>query len=240
MLFRSHYYSAKCISCGHCVAVCPTGAQQMRAAGHEFDRSLCIVCGKCAEVCYPGAMVMSGRNMTVDAVMAEIRQDKTYYEESGGGVTLSGGEVLCQPDFALALTEACHAEGIHVAIETNLASPFEGTKPLLGKVDLVMFDLKIMDAETHRQWTGMDNRLILENVKKLSALKVPMIARTPLVPGITDSDENLTAIAEFMKDVEGIEYYELLNFNPLGEAKYRSLGLANLFKASRPDRKSVV
>jgi pyruvate formate lyase activating enzyme len=206
----------------------------MTAAGHEFDRSLCIVCGKCAEVCYPGAMVMSGREMTVEAVMAEIRQDKAYYDESGGGVTLSGGEVLCQADFALALTEACRAEGIRVAIETNLASPFEGIRPLLGKVDLVMFDVKTMDGKAHQEWTGMDNGLILENVKKLSALKVPMIARTPLVPGVTDSDGNLAAIAGFLKGVEGIEYYELLNFNPLGEAKYRSLGLANPFETSRP------
>lgn len=174
--------------------------------------------------------------MTVDEVMAEIVQDKAYYDTSKGGVTLSGGEVLCQKEFAAALTDACHVEGIAVGIETNLCFPWETIEDYIRKLDTVMCDIKILDSEMHKKWTGAENEIILENIKKLDACGIPYIVRTPLIPGATDSDENIEAIAGFLAGLNSrnLMYYELLNYNPLGESKYESLGIKNLFKDARP------
>ncbi len=229
-----HYHSRNCIDCFHCVEVCPVGAHGNRQGKHSFDPALCIGCGNCAEICYPGAMEMSGKSMSVQQVMEEILQDKPYYADSGGGVTLSGGEVLCQLPFAVALAKACRAEGIPVAIETNLNLPFEGMRPLLEQLDLVMCDIKLYDPGAHQKWVGADNSRVLENVKKLAEAGVPIIVRTPLIPGATDSEENIGSIAGFLAGAENLRYYELLNFNPLGASKYDSLSRSNPFADARP------
>jgi pyruvate formate lyase activating enzyme len=228
------YYVSSCIGCGHCVDVCPSSAQKMIDGRHIFDRDLCISCGKCASVCYPGAMVSSGKYMTVEEVISEVIQDKAFYDESGGGVTISGGEVLCQMEFASAIIDACHEYNISVAVETNLSKPFDEIKDLLAKTDLIMMDIKLINNELHKKWTGQDNYIILDNIKKIPLLGVQFIVRTPLIPNVTDTNENLQNIAEFLKDVKGIQFYELLNFNPLGESKYRSLNRPNTFDSSRP------
>ena len=163
--------------------------------------------------------------------MEELIQDKPYYEASGGGVTLSGGEVLCHVDFALALTKACKAAGIPVAVETNLSLPWEQVEPLLSQVDLVMADLKLWDTEEHKQATGIGNERVLENLKKLQK---PLILRTPLIPGITAREENLRAIGNFAAGLPTLQYYELLNFNPLGGSKYESLAADNAFAQAKP------
>ncbi len=229
-----HYYEQNCIQCFHCVTVCPSKAHKRIAGVHHYYPKLCIRCGKCAGICYAGAMEVSGKSITAAEAMSEILQDKAYYINSGGGVTISGGEVLCQAEFAMELTEACHKEGITVAIETNLTGDFEEIRTLLGKVDCIMCDLKLFDTAEHRRWTGRGNEEILYNIKKLPELKVPFIVRTPLIPGVTDTEENIAAIAEFLSGVNGLQYYKLLNFNPLGASKYKSLSKENLFRDIHP------
>ena len=183
---------------------------------------------------------MCGRSMSTEDVMKQVRQDKAYYEASGGGVTISGGEVLCNSKFAQELTDRCHAEGIEVAIETNLSLPFEMAESLLKKVDFIMCDLKIFDEELHREHTGLSNKTVLENIKKLDGLNKPVIVRTPLIPGVTDSEENIRAIADYIKDMKNLKRYELLNFNPLGEGKYKSLDKENSFEKARPLHKDLL
>ena len=225
------FYPDKCIGCGKCFGVCPSGAQRTEGGIHVVDRSQCIACGKCAEVCYAEALTMIGREMTVEQIMAEIVQDKAYYEASGGGVTLSGGEVLCHADFALSLARACRAEGIPVAIETNLSFPYEHIKPLLSEVDLVMADLKLFDDEAHKQYVGVSNKNTLDNLARVGK---PLIVRTPLIPEVTDTKENLRAIGEFLAGLDNLLCYQLLNFNPLGASKYRGLDAENPFRDARP------
>ncbi len=226
------FYPNKCIHCGKCFAACPVDAHQIVDGVHTVDRSLCISCGKCAEVCYAEALTMSGKEMTIDQIMAEVCQDKPYYEASGGGVTLSGGEVLCHAEFAAQLARACKSKGIHVALETNLSQPLDRIAPLLAEVDLIMADCKIFDNAQHRRYTGISNKTVLENLQTIQT--IPMIVRTPLIPGVTDTEENLRAIANFLAGKENLLYYELLNFNPLGSAKYAGLGIDNAFADARP------
>ncbi len=223
-------YPAKCIGCGKCFTVCPVGAHKTVDGTHLVDRVLCVKCGKCASVCYAEALVMSGKEMTVEEVMREIRQDKAFYENSGGGVTLSGGEVLCHLPFAIELAKACRAEGIHVAIETNLSLPYGEIKPLLDEVDLIMADCKIMDEEEHKKYTGASSRTVIENIRSIT--DKPLIVRTPLIPGATATRENLRAIAKMLAEKDNLIYYQLLNFNPLGASKYQSIGTENAFATS--------
>lgn len=171
------YYPQRCISCFKCVYACPSKAQKRIDGVHRFFPRLCIQCGKCAGVCYAEAMVASGRSMKVEDVMREVRQDKAYYQGSGGGVTLSGGEVMCQIPFAVELTDACHAEGIAVGLETNLSLPFEQMLPLLSRADVVMCDLKIWDSREHQRWTSVPNERIIENIRRLDELDKPIIVR---------------------------------------------------------------
>ncbi len=228
------FYENKCIGCGKCYDACALRAHKGVDGIHTIARDICINCGKCAEICYAEALEMCGRRMSVDDIMREVRQDIAYYKNSGGGVTLSGGEVLCQRDFAIALCDAIKSEGISAAVETNLHFDFDFARALLEKCDLIMCDIKLYDDRAHTEHTGVPNKLILDNIKKLDELSVPVIVRTPLIPGITDSDENICAIADYIKNMKNLRRYELLNFNPLGEGKYKALGKPNAHEKARP------
>lgn len=229
-----YFYDNKCIGCRECFSVCPTGAHRIENGAHIVDREKCIACGACADVCYADALVLCGKEVTVEEIMAEIRQDKEYYKTSGGGVTLSGGEVLCQKAFALSLIAACHDEGIPIAIESNVNFDYASIREVLTAVDFVMCDLKIFDEEKHRQYTGTGNENVKNNLLRMEADGVDFIVRTPLIPGATDDDENINEIAGFLKPLKHLRLYELLNFNPLGEAKYRGLSEENVFQNEKP------
>lgn len=229
-----HYYARNCIGCFKCIYVCPSKAHKKIDGVHRFFPNLCVRCGKCAKICYADAMVMSGEEMSVEQVMEQVIQDKPYYDDSHGGVTLSGGEVLCQQDFSLELVEACHAQGIHVGIETNLNTPMDQARALLSKVDLIMADFKLSDDEAHRRWTGVSNETIKENLRLLDGLGIPYIIRTPVIPGVNDREEEIGAIARHLQPFQNMLYYELLAFNPLGAPKYESLSLANPFAEAKP------
>ena len=228
------FYEEQCIGCGRCFSVCPHSVHRIEDGKHVVDFEKCMACGKCIEVCYAEALRFPGREVDVEYVKREILQDKPYYDLSGGGVTLSGGEVFCQKAFADAIVDICKDEGISVAVETNLHHNFEFIEPILKKVDLVMCDLKVWDEDTHRRFTGASNQIVKENIERLDKIGVPMIVRTPLIPGATDDNNNLLEIAEFLSNLKNVQYYELLNFNPLGGSKYKALHQEYDYAGAKP------
>ncbi len=229
------YYSNNCINCFKCLDICQTKALKKIDNKHVFIRDLCNNCGKCTEVCFPGSLVLSGKEMELDGIMDEIIQDMEYYRNSGGGVTLSGGEVFVQSEFACSLFEKCKENDIQTAIETNMHSPWEKMAGLLELTDLVMFDIKMIDSEEHEKWTGVKNERILQNIKMLSDKDISLIARTPVIPGVNDTLECIEKIAAFISEMKGnLLYFELLNFNPLGDIKYNGLNMRNNFADGKP------
>ena len=227
------FMPSRCIGCGECARVCPEGAQEMSVeGGRVFNRDLCVTCGACVEVCYPEGLQLTGKEMSVDAVVAEVLQDRPFYESSKGGVTLSGGEPMLQHAFTLAVLARCKAEGLHTAVETTTLTRWEHLEAALPLTDLFMVDIKHLDPLKHKDATGVSNELILENIQKLSATGKPIIFRVPVVPTVNDTPEEIGAIAEFVRGLqrtradggEGLSL-ELLPFHRLAADKYRSLGL---------------
>jgi glycyl-radical enzyme activating protein len=183
----------------------------------------CIGCGQCESGCFSGARIICGAEMTVDDVMRQAEQDAPYYAEDGG-VTLSGGEPLCQPEFALALAKACRNKGIQVGLESNLCFPPQHARPLLENIDLLMADMKLWDSAEHKRWTGLPNGYVKENLWQAAELKLPIILRTPVVPGVNDDIKQIRQIAAFAATLPTLRYYELLAYHPLGVDKARALG----------------
>ena len=198
-----------------------------------FYREKCIGCGHCSD-CPAGARVTVGTQRSAQSVFEEVFSDEAYYRRSGGGITLSGGEPLMQPEFALEILKLCRENGIRTAMETNLSLPFDRIAVLVPYMDTVYYDIKLMDDDAHRLYTGISNRTILENAGKLDETGISAVVRTPLIPGITDSRENIGQIAEFASRFRNIQYYELLNFNVLAPSKYELIG--EEYKLGKPER----
>ena len=165
-----------------------------------------------------------GRDVTADDIMPEILNDLPYYKRSGGGVTLSGGEVLCQADFAAELLRRCHGHGLHTAIESAASLPFENIEKLLPHLDLFLMDIKHMDPEKHKEFTGRDNSLILENARRVAKSGVELIIRTPVIPLFNDTAEQILAISRFAASLDGVREHHLLPYHRLGSDKYSGLG----------------
>ena len=191
---------------------------------HVYLRDRCVSCGKCTETCYTGTLMLTGKVMTIDEVLEEVLRDKVFYEVSMGGVTLSGGDPFIQHEFAQAILEQCKAEGLHTAIETAANCPWSYLERLLPVIDLVMMDIKHIDPEKHRKATGVSNKRILENAKRLSQINKPLIIRVPVIPTVNDTPEEIEAIARFVQSFPNLQYLELLPFHRLGEGKYHALG----------------
>ena len=219
------YAPNKCIACGNCINICPRNHK----AGTDkmlFVREGCIGCGKCVEVCPTRALSLCGKKMSTDEVFSEIKKDMHYYSESGGGVTLSGGECLMQPDFAAELLKHCKENNIHTAIESAFCVPFENVKKVLGFVDLVFADLKHHDGEEHKKYTGRGNELIIENIKRVSEIHDNVIIRIPLIPGVNDSEADIREFSKIINTFgDGVKGVELLKYNYLAESKYEGLGM---------------
>lgn len=181
-----------------------------------------------------GKMKIVGRDVTVDDIMLDVLADLPYYRRSGGGVTLSGGEVLCQADFAAELLEACHAEGLHTAIESAASSSFSEIAKLLPHLDLYLMDIKHMDGKKHKEYTGIDNARILENARRVAESGVELIIRTPVVPGFNDTAEEIRAISRFAASLPGVREHHLLPYHRLGQDKYEGLGRAYSLKDIEP------
>jgi pyruvate formate lyase activating enzyme len=222
MLPQIFLYHDRCSLCGKCVEVCPTGAGHLIENYSEIDRDKCIICGKCVQACPNEARKLVGQYYTVDDVIKEIMRDKKFYENSHGGVTLSGGEPLLQPLFVNALLTKCKSDGLHTAIETAGDVSWNEFEPILDLVDLVLFDIKIIEDSRHITGTGISNKCILENARLVSRRK-PIIIRMPLIPGFNDSKEDVIALARFVKTELGHLPIELLAYNKMGESKYKLL-----------------
>ena len=197
-----------------------------------YMKSRCISCGSCQaapeapqEACPTGALCLKGEKMTAEEVFGTILRDLPYYQKSGGGVTLSGGEPLLQKDFAAALLKLCKDAGIHTAIETTGLVPYETFEALEGLADLYLYDFKHPDPELHRKWTGRSNEQILENLERLSRTPAHIHVRVPVIPGVNDQPETLREIASFLNS-HGIRERTLLPFHQYGSSKYQSLGLS--------------
>jgi pyruvate formate lyase activating enzyme len=214
----------RCIGCRACADVCKAGAHRFSAEGHIYDRGFCTSCGRCASACFAEGLVLIGRSMTVDEVVAAALLDVPFYGDAGG-VTVSGGEPVCQADFARAVLSALRAHRVRTAVETNLAWPWDRGAGVIAEADLVMFDVKCSEDDLHRAGSGAGNAHVLANLRRLAETGVPCIARTPVVPGFNDTPEEIAQIAGLVAVLDNLLYYELLPFHPLGEGKYASLGL---------------
>lgn len=209
----------KCILCKKCKQCCRNEAHVFPGDLHFLLTEKCNQCLACTKVCFSGALQCIGKTMTVNEVMTEILSDKKLYEKSGGGVTLTGGEVMLQTEFAASLLRACSESGISTAIETNLNVPWRNYERVLPYTDMVFADIKLLDEQAHICWTGSGNRQILSNLEKLKADKTPFIIRTPIIPGVNDREEEIKNIAEKLRNSKNLCYYELLSYNALGNSK---------------------
>lgn len=201
------FYAHKCRSCGKCAALCS-----------YTHTEHCTACGKCAAVCTAGAREISGYDISSDDVLEKVLRDKAFYETSGGGVTVSGGEPLAQAEFTAELLEKCKAAGVNTAMETSGFAPWEKLEKLLPLLDLLYYDIKGIDPALHRKNTGVSNELILENAGKLKSSGVNVIFRMPYIPGCNDGE--LESIAEFTKG----HVLQLMPYHATGEGKYAALG----------------
>ena len=215
-------FPQRCIACEACLEACERGGHVVVDGNRQYLRDLCIVCGSCADTCYAQCLVVVGERMSVDQVVEEVLRDMPFYERSGGGVTLSGGEPLLQIEFTEALLERCRKEGLHTAVETAANYAWERLERILPQTDLIMMDVKLMDPEQHRACTGVSNERILANARRLGAQGVPLIVRTPIVPGINDTEEAVSAIASFAASLRRATTFS----RPIGDRISNKLGPA--------------
>lgn len=205
-------YKDKCIGCGKCKEVCP----------HHF--SACDLCGRCTFFCPVDARKVCGKEYTADQVLAEVVKDKCFYDNSGGGVTFSGGECMLQLDFLLEILQKCKENGIHTAVDTAGHVPFESFEKILPYTDLFLYDVKLLDSKKHQQYVGAGNGLILENLRKLLAAKAKIWVRIPVIPGVNDDAEELENIHNWLNIHGQPEKIELLPYHAMGEHKYAAIG----------------
>jgi pyruvate formate lyase activating enzyme len=229
------FRSTRCTGCGACVPACPVEA--LHPAAEEkvaVDRDRCTVCGACVDACPTGALETVGREVTVEGVLASLLRDVPFYDQSGGGVTFSGGEPLAQPDFLLGLLQACRARDLHTAVDTSGQAPERVMAEVADAADLFLYDLKLIDAEAHHRHTGVDNAAILDNLRLLSSRSAAVIVRVPIVPTVTDAIENIEAIAKLVASCETRYPVDLLAYHRAGMEKYTRLGLPQRLEGVKP------
>lgn len=214
---------SRCIGCGSCAEVCPTGAASPNQVQEEGSPR-CELCGRCVEVCPAGARRMVGRTIHVEELLTEIRKDRLFYDESGGGATFSGGEPLSQPRFLLRCLEACRDDGIHTAVDTSGFAPRETIEEAARVTDLFLFDLKVMDDGRHRRLTGVSNEGILANLEFLARRHPNVWLRLPVIPGFNDDEANLEAVARLGASLASVRRISLLPYHHWASGKYAGLG----------------
>lgn len=225
------FYQHKCLSCGECARVCPTGASRMDAgAGHVFERDQCISCGACEAACLGEAMKRFGRSVSVEEALSIALEDRAFYAHSEGGVTVSGGEPLLQAAFVRALFERLKKEDIHTAVDTCGNVPWSAFEAVLPFADMFLFDVKHIDSDAHKALTGAGNERILDNLMRLSASGARIEIRMPLVPGCNDAPDVLDGIGDLLGSLH-IETMRVLPYHSMARSKYAALGL----KDTMPD-----
>ena len=224
------YNAKRCIGtveCGRCKQVCDAGAvREKDDKTIEIDRQLCTDCGECVDACPSKALELFGKYLTVDEVIRVVEEDSSFYARSDGGITLSGGEPLAQPGFVVRLLQAAQCRGIDTALETCGHVRWEHLERACRHLNQLFFDIKLMDSKRHRAATGVGNELILENFRRVREHfpRLPIVARTPVIPGFNDTAEDIQGIADFLDEMPARPVYELLAYHRFGEPKYQQLG----------------
>jgi pyruvate formate lyase activating enzyme len=214
----------RCIGCGDCIKICPQNAIAPADNGSFFDETKCIRCRTCAQACPADAHEFIGQRITVDAVVEKIIKDIVFYDQSSGGVTFSGGEPLMQPDFLVALLDACGQLDLHRTVDTTGLTDAETLLKVAERTELFLYDLKHMDAEKHRIHTGVSNERILANLELLARKGAEICVRIPLIAGVNNDDENISHTADFISTLPGVKHVSLLPFHSSAQGKYARLG----------------
>ena len=223
---RLMFYPERCAGCGKCLALCPRAAHSAGGGNRFFDRNRCEACGACAAECFSGALAITGRSAGIDEIMFQIMEDKIYYDRSGGGATLSGGEPVLQTDFCGALLKRLKEENVHTCLQTSGFYPYEKIEKLLPYVDLIMYDLKAVSEKIYEEHIHGDMRLCFGNLVSLGGAGVPLVVRTPVVGGVNDFEDEIKKIAEKISGLNNLLYYQLVPYHGLARAKYEALGAA--------------
>ena len=231
------YHAHKCISCGECVAVCPTGAHVLENGAHSFDREKCIACGACTEVCFGEALTLYGKDMSVDELLPVLLEDREFYEKSGGGVTLSGGECLVQADFCAELLAALKKEGINTAVDTCGAVSRAAIDKVLPYTDVFLYDVKAYDSFVHKECTGKGNEDILDNLRYIDSCAKAIEIRIPYVPELNAWE--VEKIAEFLKGFENITRVRVLPYHNYAGSKYDALEMENTLPKLLPTDEEI-
>lgn len=218
------YDAKKCIMCGKCAAVCPNSCHCFSEAGHVFDREKCIACGKCTDACYASALEMAGNEKSAEEVIAEVMKDKAFYDNSGGGMTLSGGEPMLQFDFTYELLRLAKEQGLHTCIETCGFAPSENYRKIAELIDIFLFDYKETDPVRHKEYTGVSNELILENLRMLDSMGAKSILRCPIIPTLNDREDHFKGIADLANSLKNPLEINIEPYHPLGSGKSAMLG----------------
>jgi len=234
------YYEDRCTLCGACISTCQQGAIGLDGGRLVLDQSLCIGCGDCVNVCPNGARELAGRQMSVEQVVSEVVKDTLFYEESGGGVTFSGGEPLLQAGFVRAVAARCAELDIHTALDTSGHATEKELLRVADVIDLFLYDIKVVDDAIHLAHTGVSNRSILRNLRVLDEMRKRIWIRFPLVPGVNDDEGSLSDLVDLLAPLSAVEAIQVLPYHRAGAGKYRRLGREYIFaKTEEPSGEDV-
>jgi pyruvate formate lyase activating enzyme len=219
-------FNNRCIRCGECIRVCNSGALSNYEGELYRNVELCAGCGRCAEVCYTNAIEIAGREISALELVMELEKDVIFYDSSKGGVTISGGEPLSQAEFTLEILQHCKKLELHTVVDTCGFGSSSMLEEISKVTDLFLFDLKLVDEERHKQYTGVSNAIIVQNLKLLSTLGKRIWIRVPIIPGINDDEENIAATAKLIRSTAGVEQVNLLPYHNSAMEKYKRLNKA--------------
>jgi pyruvate formate lyase activating enzyme len=227
------YRINRCNASQACVKACPLGAISWKD-GPVTDWEACDQCGKCAPVCYAGAREMIGREINLEVLIAELERDIPFYDQSGGGVTFTGGEPMFQPRFLQSALLACRKRKIHTTVDTCGYTTWENFVSILPLVDVFLYDIKLIDPARHKKYTSVSSKKILDNLRKLSSQKAQIIVRIPLIPGVNDDDENLVLCGNYLASLPNLAGVEIMPYHEIGVAKYQALGMPYKMGNTKP------
>lgn len=231
------FYENKCTLCGECVKVCPQNAHKIENGIHIFEREKCISCGKCEEACFNSALTLYGKEMSIEELMPILLEDKDFYDTSGGGVTISGGECLCHADFCAEMLKQLKNNGIHTAVDTCGFVSREALEKVMPYTDIFLYDLKAYDEDVHIKCTGFSNKKILENLRYLDECSKQIEVRIPFVPGY--NFEQITKIAKFMSSIKNLTKVHVLPYHNFAGTKYKALDMENTLPENLPNKDEI-